>query len=225
LKDEAKTWFNNLSPRSIDSPIGLVNDFFHKYFPASAQHAALQKIFDFEQVEGEKLPESWARICSLIRAWPGHPLAKNELLDIFYNGLTIESSTYLDSCAGCVFVKRTPAEAEELMAKTSQNYDDWTILEPTPTPTPNKRGMIELIDEVMRKAKKSLKKKGIKSKDVKNLPPIEELCKPIPHSSTIEVHSLQCFDNRDIPYSKPTNQCLDEFDNYIVKQDNFNMRV
>jgi hypothetical protein len=48
LKDEAKTWFNNLSPRSIDSPIGLVNAFFHKYFPATAQHAALQKIFEFE---------------------------------------------------------------------------------------------------------------------------------------------------------------------------------
>ena len=85
LKDEAKTWFNNLSPGSIDSPIGLVNAFFQKYFPASAQHAALQKIFDFEQVEGEKLPESWARFCSLIRARPGHQLAKNELLDIFYN--------------------------------------------------------------------------------------------------------------------------------------------
>jgi hypothetical protein len=28
LKDEAKTWFSNLSPRSIDSPIGLVNAFF-----------------------------------------------------------------------------------------------------------------------------------------------------------------------------------------------------
>jgi hypothetical protein len=36
LKDEAKTWFNNLSPRAIDSPIGLVNAFFQKYFPASA---------------------------------------------------------------------------------------------------------------------------------------------------------------------------------------------
>jgi hypothetical protein len=44
LKDEAKTWFNNLSPGSIDSPICLVNAFFQKYFPASAQHAALQKI-------------------------------------------------------------------------------------------------------------------------------------------------------------------------------------
>jgi hypothetical protein len=28
LKDGAKAWFNNLSPRSIDSPIGLVNAFF-----------------------------------------------------------------------------------------------------------------------------------------------------------------------------------------------------
>jgi hypothetical protein len=85
--------------------------------------------------------------------------------------------------------------------------------------------MIELNDEVMREAKKSLKEKGIKSKDVKNLPPIEELCKPIPRSSTIKVYSLQRFDNRDIPYSKPPDQCLDEFDNYIVKQDNFNKKV
>jgi hypothetical protein len=72
--------------------------------------------------------------------------------------------------------------------------------------------MIELNDEVMREAKKSLKEKGIKSEDVKNLPPIEELCKPISCSSTIEVHSLQRFDNRDIPYSKPPEKCLDEFD-------------
>jgi hypothetical protein len=163
---------------------------------------------------------------------PKEPLPKNVLLDIFYNGLTDESKTYLDSCAGCVFRKRTLAEAEELMAKISQNHDDWTLVEPTPTPTPTpapvpeptprKREMIELNDEVMKEAKKSLKEKGIKAKDVKNLPPIEELCKPIPHSSTIEVHSLQRFDDRDMPYSKPPDQCLDELDNFIVKQDNFN---
>jgi hypothetical protein len=99
------------------------------------------------------------------------------------------------------------------------------MAEPTPVPTPKKRGMIELNDEVMREAKKSLKEKGIKSEDVKNLPPIEELSKPIPRSSTIYVHSLQRFDNRDIHYSKPPDQCLDEFDNFIVKQDKFNKRV
>jgi hypothetical protein len=235
LKGAAETWFNNLSPGSIGSPIALVNAFFLKYFPASAQYAAVQKIFDFEQGKGEILPESWARFYSLIRSLPKEPLPKNELLDIFYNGLTNESKTYLDSCAGCVFKERTPTEAEELMAKISQNHDDWTMAEstptptptpaPTPEPTPKKRGMIELNDDVMREAKKSLKEKEIKSKDVKNLPPIEELCKPIPHSSTIEVHSLQCFDDRDIPYSKPPDQYLDEFDNFIIKQDNFNRRV
>jgi hypothetical protein len=115
----------------------------------------------------------------------------------------------------------------------SRNHDDWTLVEPTPAPTPapstepilKKRGMIELNDEVMMEAKKSLKEKGIKAEDVNNLPPIEELCKPIPHSSTIEVHSLQRFDERDIPYSKPPDQCLDEFDNFIVKQENFNRMV
>jgi hypothetical protein len=188
-----------------------------------------KKIFDFEQGKGEKLPESWAMFCSLIRALPKEQLPKNELLDIFYNGLTNESKTYLDSCFGCVFRQRTPAEAKELMAKISRNHDDWTMIEPTlaptPAPTPKKRGLIELNDEVMREAKKSLKEKGIKSEDVKNLPPIEELYKPIPRASTIEVHSLQRFDDRDIPYSKPPDQCLDEFDNFIVKQDNFNKRV
>jgi hypothetical protein len=66
----------------------------------------LQKIFDFEQVKGEKLPESWGRICSLIRVLHGYPLPKNELLDIFYNGLTIESKTYLESCASSFQEKR-----------------------------------------------------------------------------------------------------------------------
>jgi hypothetical protein len=83
LKGEAKTWFNNLSPGSIDSPIALVNAFFWKYFPASAQHAALQKIFDFEQVKGQKLPESWARFCFLIRALLGQTLPKMNSLIYF----------------------------------------------------------------------------------------------------------------------------------------------
>src|SRR3954468_4493911 len=222
LKGAAKAWYDNLSPGSIKNPKDLVSAFFQKYFPAKAQHAALQNIFYFVQEKGEILPVAWARFCSFIRRVITCPLAKNELLDIFYNGLTDESRTYLDSCAGCIFRQRTPVEAEELLAKISKNYDDWNI--PEPTPTPKKRGMIELTDEVMKEAKKSLKEKGIKFEDVKNLSSIEELCKPIP-PSTIEVHSLQRLDRGDIPYSKTPDQCLDEFDNYCIKQDNFNKRV
>ncbi|KAK1683487.1 hypothetical protein QYE76_044335 [Lolium multiflorum] len=186
LKDDAKTWYNNLPPGSIKSPIDLRDVFFRKYFPASAQHAALQRIYNFDQEDGEKLPEAWARFCSLIRAQPDHDLEKHDLLDIFYSGLTIESRAYLDSCAGCVFRKRTPDDAEELLAKIGRNHDDWSTPEPTPTPIVKKRGMIKLNDEDMREAKKSLKEKGIKPEDVKNLPPIEDLCEITPPSSMIE---------------------------------------
>ncbi|KAK1694346.1 hypothetical protein QYE76_011043 [Lolium multiflorum] len=186
LKDDAKTWYNNLPPGSIKSPTDLRDIFFRKYFPASAQHAALQRIYNFDQEDGEKLPEAWARFCSLIRAQPDHDLEKHDLLDIFYSGLTIESRAYLDSCAGCVFRKRTPEDAEELLAKIGRNHDDWSTPEPTPTPIVKKRGMIKLNDEDMREAKKSLKEKGIKPEDVKNLPPIEDICETIPPSSMIE---------------------------------------
>ncbi|KAK1653232.1 hypothetical protein QYE76_071037 [Lolium multiflorum] len=186
LKDDAKTWYNSLPPNSIKSPKELLDVFFRKYFPASAQHIALQRIYNFDQGDEEKLPEAWARFCSLIRARPDHDLEKHDLLDIFYSGLTIESRAYLDSCAGCVFRKRTPDDAEELLAKIGRNHDDWTMPEPTPTPILKKRGMIKLNDEDMREAKKSLKEKGIKSEDVKNLPPIEDICEIIPPSSMIE---------------------------------------
>src|SRR4051812_4235680 len=77
----------------------------------------------------------------------------------------------------------------------------------------------------MKEAQKCLKEKGIRAEDVKNLPPIEELCKPIPHPSTIEVHSLQHFDEGDIPYGKPPDQCLEELDIFIVKQGHFNKQI
>ncbi|KAK1667026.1 hypothetical protein QYE76_055185 [Lolium multiflorum] len=82
--------------------------------------------------------------------------------------------------------KRTPDDAEELLAKIGRNHDDWSTPEPTPTPIVKKRGMIKLNDEDMREAKKSLKEKGIKPEDVKNLPPIEDICETIPSSSMIE---------------------------------------
>ncbi|KAK1682423.1 hypothetical protein QYE76_043271 [Lolium multiflorum] len=56
--------------------------------------------------------------------------------------------------------KRTPDEAEELLARISRNHDDWNTPEPTPTPILKKRGLIELNDDDMREAKKSLKEKG-----------------------------------------------------------------
>ena len=40
----------------------------------------------------------------------------------------------------------------------------------------------------------------------------------------VEVHSLLDFNASDIP-SKPPDQCLDELDNFIMKQSHFNERI
>ena len=85
----------------------------------------------------------------------------------------------MDSCAGCVFKERTIDEAELLLNNMLTNENNWTLPEPipelTPKPTPKKRGVLFLSPEDMQEAKKSMKEKGIKAEDVKNLPPIEEI--------------------------------------------------
>ena len=78
-----------------------------------------------------------------------------------------------------------------------------------------------------------MKEKGIKAEDVKNLPPIEEI-----HSlnlpsveeihgldnptQVVKVNSLYRFDKAEIPPTKFASQCLDEFDDFMFKQDDFN---
>ena len=88
------------------------------------------------QIEEESLPQAWGRLLQLLNALPGHPLKKNEILDMFYNGLTNASRDFLDSCAGCVFRERTVEQAEVLLNNILSNDNDWTLPEPTLKPTP-----------------------------------------------------------------------------------------
>ena len=119
-----------------------------------------------------------------------HALKKSEILDTFYNGLNDASKDYLDNCAGCVFRERTIDQDELLLNNMLTNENNWTLpepipkaipepIEPTPEPipkpTPKKRGVLFLSPEDMQESKKSMKEKGIKAEDVKNLPPIEEI--------------------------------------------------
>jgi hypothetical protein len=60
----------------------------------------------------------------MTRNCPAHGFKPNELLDIFYNGLTEGTRCYLDSIAGNVFRERTIEEATELLDTISRNYED-----------------------------------------------------------------------------------------------------
>ena len=190
--------------------------------------AALREIYNFVQIKEESLPQAWGRLLRLLNALSDHPLKKNEILDIFYNGLTDASKDHLDSCVGCVFRERTVEQAELLLNNILSNDNDWTLPEPTPKPTPKKRGILFLSPEDMQKANKSMKEKGIKAEDVKNLPPIEEIhglnIPPVeePHcldnpTQVVKVISLYRYDKVEIPSTKFHSPCLDEFDDYMAR--------
>ena len=72
LKEGAKSWYDGLHYGSIKSPQDLAQSFVAKYFPAHMQHAALQRIYNFKQLQDEHLPKAWGRYCTLIKARPGH---------------------------------------------------------------------------------------------------------------------------------------------------------
>src|SRR3954470_21583405 len=124
LKGDAKIWFNSLDPGCVCSPQDMIYYFSAKYFPAHKKQAALRDIYNFMQIKEESLPQAWGRLLKLLNALHDHPLMKNEILDIFYNGLTDASRDHLDSCAGSVFRERTPGEAEILLNNMLTNENN-----------------------------------------------------------------------------------------------------
>jgi hypothetical protein len=99
LGGEAKAWYNSLAPKSITSKEACIYLICNKYFPASKIHAMVEEIIHFAQGKEEGIPQE------------GIP----QLLDIFYNGLTEGSRSYLDSIAGNIFRNMTVEEAKELL--------------------------------------------------------------------------------------------------------------
>ena len=93
----------------------MIYYFSAKYFPAHKEQAALRDIYNFAQIEEESLPQAWGRLLRLLNALHDNLFKKNEILDIFYNGLTDASRDHLDSCVGCVFRERTVDDAEILL--------------------------------------------------------------------------------------------------------------
>ena len=86
-------------------------------------------------------------------------------------GCVVDITDFLDSCAGSGLRERTIEQAEKLLNNILKNYDDWTLPEPLPKPTPKKRGILFLSPEDMQKAKRCMKEKGIKVEDLKILLP------------------------------------------------------
>ncbi|KAK1643540.1 hypothetical protein QYE76_061345 [Lolium multiflorum] len=164
LAEHAVRYKLSPDPKFATSPINIKDKDYD--FSLDLSHIAIVEKTPFCGTEKESAVEHMTELSTLSSLFSDDVKMRTYFVaKIFPFSLKDDAKTW----------KRTPDDAEELLAKIGRNYDDWNTPEPTPTPIVKKRGLIKLNDEDMREAKKSLKEKGIKSEDVKNLPPIEDI--------------------------------------------------
>ena len=58
LKEGAKAWYDALPYGYIKSPQDLAQSFVDNYFLSHMQHATLQRIYNFKQLQDEHLPKA-----------------------------------------------------------------------------------------------------------------------------------------------------------------------
>ena len=81
----------------------------------------------FRQKEGESLYEAWERYKGLTKKCPSDMLSEWTILDIFYDGLSELAKMSLDTSAGgSIHLKKTPAEAQELIDMVANNQFMYT---------------------------------------------------------------------------------------------------
>ena len=88
LKERVKLWFHSLTPNSITSWVELQAVFLKKYFPIGKTNDIMRAITSIFQYEGEQFHETWERFKELLRSCPHHVVAKWQLVQSFYDGLT-----------------------------------------------------------------------------------------------------------------------------------------
>ncbi|KAG9458301.1 hypothetical protein H6P81_002809 [Aristolochia fimbriata] len=121
LGGRAKTWLNTLPAGSIATWEDLQKKFLGKYFPPAKTIKLRNEIFHFLQEPEEYLSEAWERFNGLLKRCPNHKIELWSQIEIFYNGLNINTRSMIDAAAGGSISKKTPEEVHELIEEMTTN--------------------------------------------------------------------------------------------------------
>ena len=95
--------------------------FLRKYYSVGKTSAVRQAIREFSQGPGEVFYEAWERFRDLLRQCPHHGIPKNEITQIFYDGLGAPDRYLLDSASGGTFMRKYEDEALEVIELVAEN--------------------------------------------------------------------------------------------------------
>jgi hypothetical protein len=122
--------------------------FMKEYYSPGKTQSLHSKIATFTQYPTETISEAFERSNEYTREVPHHKFPKEDLVQKFYQGLTMASRTIIDALAGGSIIELTPTEAFTLFKKVADN-DMWAssgCLLPV-QPTGNVKGVLQVEKE------------------------------------------------------------------------------
>jgi hypothetical protein len=135
-----------------------------EYYSPGKTQSLRNKIATFAQHPTETISEAFERFNEYTRAVPHYKFPKEDLVQKFYQGLTMASRMIIDALAGGSIIELTPTEAFTLFKKVADN-DTWASSEHLlpAQPTGNVKGVLQVekknivegkIDSLMRRLEK-----------------------------------------------------------------------
>jgi hypothetical protein len=192
LLGKALQWFYSQPAETVQNWDTLMRVFMKEYYSQGKTQSLHNKIATFAQYPTETILEAFKRFNEYTRVVPLHKFPKEDLLQKFYQGLTMVSRMIIDASVGGSIIELTPTQAFTLFKKVADN-DTWASsghLLPV-QPTGNIKGVLQMDKEDILKGKiislmRRLEKMEIKKKEAQDLKAAEarstcEECKEYGH--------------------------------------------
>jgi hypothetical protein len=164
LLGKALQWFYSQSAETVQNWYTLVRAFMKEYYSPGKTQSLHDKIATFAQYPTETISKAFERFNEYTRAVPHHKFPKEDLVQKFYQGLTMASRTIIDASVRESIIELTPTQAFTLFKKVADN-DTWAssgrLL--SVQPTGNVKGILQVenedllegkIDSLMRRLEK-----------------------------------------------------------------------
>jgi hypothetical protein len=151
---KALQWFHSQPAETVQNWNTLMKAFMKEYYSPGKTQSLRNKIVTFVQYPTDTISEAFEHFNEYTRAVPHHKFSKEDLVQKFYQGLTMASRTIMDASAGGSIIELTPTEAFTIFKKVADN-DTWAssgCLHPV-KPTGNVKGVLQVEKENILKAR------------------------------------------------------------------------
>jgi hypothetical protein len=148
LLGKALQWFHSQPAETVQDWNALMWAFIKEYYSPGKTQSLRNKIATFAQYPTETISKAFECFNEYTQAVPRHKFPKEDLVQKFYQGLTMASRTIIDASAGGSIIELTPTEAFTLFKKVVDN-DMWASsgrLLPV-QPTGNVKGVLQVEKE------------------------------------------------------------------------------